>query len=119
MRAVRPLLAPLLLLTGPGAGGCGAFAPPSSRRASSPGRLLRLPRRRLLPTRAPRGPCLRAPSPPTRTSAVAPGAGADLRAAAVSAASAASAVLHSPTLWSVLAMTSIVALLVAWEEAVE
>ena len=27
--------------------------------------------------------------------------------------------LHDPTLWSVLAMTSIVALLVAWEEAVE
>ena len=27
--------------------------------------------------------------------------------------------LHTPTLWSVLAMTSIVALLVAWEESIE
>ena len=27
--------------------------------------------------------------------------------------------LHSPTLWSILAMISIVALLVVWEEAVE
>ena len=27
--------------------------------------------------------------------------------------------LHTPTLWSILAMTSIVALLVAWEKAIE
>ena len=27
--------------------------------------------------------------------------------------------LHIPTLWSILAMTSIVALLVAWEESIE
>jgi len=30
-----------------------------------------------------------------------------------------STLLRTPTLWSVLAMTSIVALLVAWEEAIE
>ena len=30
-----------------------------------------------------------------------------------------SSLLHIPTLWSILAMTSIVALLVAWEEAIE
>ena len=46
-------------------------------------------------------------------------AAADAADAAANSESMLNTILHTPTLWSVLAMMSIVALLVAWEEAIE
>ena len=46
-------------------------------------------------------------------------AAAAAAAAAANSESILNSILHTPTLWSVLAMMSIVALLVVWEEAIE
>lgn len=118
-KARRPAVPLLALASIVGAARCGAFVPPRGVSIPPPGGATGRPRALVPPRALPPGLPSDVPSLDVASAAVAAVVAAAPPPSSTAGGMSVYSLLHAPTLWSVLAMTSIVALLVAWEEAVE
>lgn len=129
MRGILPLLAAAALSPSVGVGVVAAFAPSSSRpswRSNNRAARVDSSREKSSPFLGPLEAAALPLSPLDEvlsTAADSPSSFSSLltvtAAPSVAISDAPSPLLHSPVVWSVLAMISIVSLLLAWEEAVE